>query len=581
MKSLPIEIPFIWPDVRRLAGCSGPAPDFDAFLAESDLILGVIHGLTDVGVGRLKKTLAKEPTASHSGNGKPSSPSTEKKVRLIVTAYPTCPTTSDVLLALLQLQTSHSSLEVRIVTCDLWSGPENTLACYKAVDSLPTVIFGSSASFEEVTDEPNHLTLAFSPEPILAAEWQKWFDVKWLKAVRLTEQRAIIPALVIPEGTLEAAQKWAAYEQLCVDEQDGEELVEVTVDPITGEVTATAADGTPVTTVSTDNKLPKVSPVYRKLAQLLDMGHLVSVDKTTRLLPFEVSVKPKWFGVETLKQIGSVKRQVSYHISALTEDELKQLENRRKKTSELLDLFSFSLADGQRWMPKTAEELFRQENSRINTEAKGILSKLIAGDLDKFIAGRRKAVSEDANRMYRDLFPDRNLSDDALDEIMNALKKRFEEAQQRSFLPQLSFNRVSLPQPQDSAWKSQLGSALHLLLSIVRYPRKACRNGTYFARGMTAKPQDILKAMNLLKDPFVEDFDRFEARDRAEAELEEVDSIEAADHTAEDKCQKLFELLGHKITANADQATGAEGNDFVKKPVKEESTLFDMNEDDE
>lgn len=577
MKSLPIETPFIWPDVRRLAGCSGPAPDFDALLAESDLVLGVVHGFTDVGVGRLKKTLAKEPTASHNGNGKPSSPSTEKKVRLIVTVYATCPTTSDVLLALLQLQTSHASLEVRIVTCDLWSGPENTVACYKAVDSVPTVLFGSSASFEDVSDEPNHLTLAFSPEPILAAEWQKWFDVKWLKAARLTEQRANMPALVIPEGTLEAAQKWAAYEQLCVDEQDGEELVKVTVDPVTGEVTAIAADGTPVTTVSTDNKLPKFSPVYRKLAQLLDMGHLVSVDKTTRLLPFEVSVKPKWFGVETLKQIGSVKRQVSYHISALTEDELKQLENRRKKTSELLDLFSFSLADGQRWMPKTAEELFRQENSRINTEAKGILSKLIAGDLDKFIAGRRKAVSEDANRMYRDLFPDRNLSDDALNEIMTALKKRFEEAQQRSFLPQLSFNRVSLPQPQDSAWKSQLGSALHLLLSIVRYPRKACRNGTYFARGMTAKPQDILKAMNLLKDPFVEGFDRFEARDRAEAELEEVDSIEAADHTAEDKCQKLFELLGHKIAANADQATGdAEGHDSVKKPVNEESTLFDM-----
>ena len=586
MKSLPIETPFIWPDVRRLAGCSGPAPDLDALLAESDLVLGVVHGFTDVGVGRLKKILAKEPTASHNGNGKPSSPSTEKKVRLIVTVYPTCPTTSDVLLALLQLQTSHASLEVRIVTCDLWSGPENTVAFYKAVDSVPTVLFGSSASFEDVSDEPNHLTLAFSPEPILAAEWQKWFDVKWLKAARLTEQRAIIPALVIPEGTLEAAQKWAAYEQLCVDEQDGEELVEVTVDPVTGEVTAKAADGTPVTTVSTDNKLPKVSPVYRKLAQLLDMGHLVSVDKTTRILPFEVPVKPKWFGLETLKQIGLVKRQLSYRISALSEEELKNLEKRRKKTGELLDLFSFSLADGQRWMPKTAEELFQQENSRINTEAKGILDKLIAGNIDNFLDGRRKTVSVDANKMYRDLMPDRtssgddSLSKDAIDEIMADLKRRFEGAQHRSFLPELSFTRISLPQPQNDTWKSQLGSSLHLLLSIVRYPRKACRNGRYFSQGMAAKPRDILKAMNVLNDPFVEAFDRFEAQERAEKELEEVDSIEAADHTAEEKCQKLFELLGHKSAANADQSTGdAEGHDSVKKPVKEESTLFDMEDD--
>ncbi len=168
------------------------------------------------------------------------------------------------------------------------------------------------------------------------------------------------------------------------------------------------------------------------------------MDKTTRLAPFEVPVKPKWFGLETLKQIGSVKRQVSYKITPLTKEELKQLETRRTKTSELLELFSFSLADSQRWMPKAAEELFQQENSRVNTEAAGILSKLIAGDLDKFMVGRRKAVGEDANRMYRDLFPDKELSDDALDEIMDALKKRFEGAQKRSFLPQLSFSRVSL-----------------------------------------------------------------------------------------------------------------------------------------
>ncbi len=203
--------------------------------------------------------------------------------------------------------------------------------------------------------------------------------------------------------------------------------MKVTVDPITGEVSAKAADGKLVTTLSTDNNLPKISPVYRKLAQLLDKGHLVSVDKTTRLRPFAVPVTPKWFGLQTLKQIGSVKRQVSYHISALTEQELKDLENRRTKTSELLDLFSFSLADRQHWMPSAAEELFRAENNRINTEAKGILSKLMSGDLDKFMAERRNTVSQDANRMFRDLFPDGNLSKYALDEIIGALKKRFQE----------------------------------------------------------------------------------------------------------------------------------------------------------
>lgn len=563
MSNPQIEIPFVWPDCRKLADCLGPEPEFASLIAKSHLVLGVIHGVTLASVVRLEEMLATNPTIGSNGNGQPGAASSETQIRLIVALYPTCPTRSKTLVNLLRLQEKHSSLEVRLVTCDLLSRPENALACYKNLGSLPTMLIGSSASMEDIRQETTHFTVAFIPDPILATEWTKWFDVRWLKAVRLTESRARIPHLVLPKGSPEAEQEWEAYERLFGDEKPDVE-VSFSIDPSTGEVIANGTDGKPVATISTEQKLPKVSPIYRKLAQLLDMGHLVSVDKTTRLLPFEVSVKPKWFGLDTLKQIGSVKRQISYRISALTEDELKQLENRRKKTSELLDLFSFSLADSQRWMPSTAEDLFRQEIGRINTEAKGILSKLIAGDLDKFMAGRRKSVGADANRMYRDLFPDQNLSEEALNEIMAALKKRFEEAQQKSFLPQLSFNRVSLPQPQDTAWKSQLGSALHLLLSIIRYPRKASRNGIYFARGMTAKPPQILKAMNLLDDPFTTIFDQSAARDKAESELATVDAIGASDATAESKCEQLFDFLGHQLpngtAVSSDRATGDEEN---------------------
>lgn len=555
-----IELPFVWPDSRKLAQCPGPAPDLKAVISDSQLVLGIVHGITGATVRVLDEVLSKKPVPSGNGNGRPAAGTPDKQIRLIVTLYPTCPTTTETLQGLHRLQQSHPSFQARITTCDLLSAPENALACYKTPDTVPTLFFGSSATLESVSHEPTHMTVGLVPEPVLAAEWAKTFDVRWLQAVRLTEQRTTIPHLVLPEGTVEAAQMWAAYERLCVEEQAEEEVVEVIVDPATGEVSAKAVDGTPVITVSTDSKIPKVSQVYRTLQQLLDKGHLVSVDKTTRLLPFEVSVKPKWFGLETLKQIGSVKRQVSYRISALTEEELKQLETRRKKTSELLDLFSFSLADGQRWMPSSAEELFRQETNRINTEAKGVLSQLVSGDLDKFLTARRKAVSEDANRMYRDLFPDRKLSDDAIDEIMHALKHRFEQAEARSFLPQLSFTRVSLPQPQDTAWKSQLGSALHLLLSIVRYPRKACRNGPYFARGMTAKPPQILAAMNVLNDPFIDRFEKYEAKDIAEAELDKTDEIQASDAIVEDKCEQLLELLGHKsvkCTGSADLPNGS------------------------
>lgn len=437
------------------------------------------------------------------------------------------------------------------MTCNLLSSPQNTVALYATPTSVPTILVGPAAGFEERSVEPGHLTFAFLPEPTLAAEWAKWFDVKWLHAARLTTKRAEIPDLVLPEGTEEAARKWAAYQQLCrnrgLEEGEEEEGVEINVDPVTGDVSAKKSDGTAVKTVSTQSSLPRLSPVYRKLTKLFEMGHLVSVDKATRLRPLEVPVKPKWFGLETLTQIGSIKRQVSYRISALTEKELKDLENRRKKNSELLELFSFSLADGQRWMPSSAEQLFRRENDRINAEAKGKLAGLIAGNLDAFMANRRERVVKDANSMYRDLFPEKSLSETAIDEMMDDLKTRFEQALTGTFLPQLSFTQVSLPQPQDATWKSHLGSALHLLFSVARYPRKAAKNGVYFARGMSAKPAEILKAMNPLNDPFVEAFEQGNAEALAEAELEEIDTIERGEDTPEDKCGLLFQLLGHKV----------------------------------
>lgn len=554
MKEPRLEPPFVWPDARSLAACPGPVPDIDTLIAESTLIFGVVHGITLVSVMRLYEAFA--PHEHSAPVSKPPSSSTQaaKTIRLIVVVYPTCPTTSSDLLALLGLQDANLTVEIRLSTCELDSHPTNTMAFYRSADSAPIVLFGASAGFEDVSQEPAHLTLAFSPEPILVAEWQKWFDVRWLQSAKLTQERTAIPELVLPEGTHEAARDWAYYEALCGMETSASDTVEVTIDPATGEVVATTADGTPVETVSTKNSLPKISPVYRKLSQLLELGHLVSVDKTTRLLPFEVSVKPKWFGLETLTQIGSVKRQVNCRISALTDAELKDLESRRTKTGPLLELSSFSLADSQRWMPRAAEELYRMEATRVAAEAEGILAKLITGNLDAFMAGRRQMVSDDANRMYRTLFPDKSLSEDAIDGIMAALKKRLDEAQKRPFLPQLSFNCVSLPSPQDSTWKSSLGSAVHLLLNIARYPRKACKNGTYFARGMATKTPDILKAMNLLNDPFVDVFDRFESRERAESELQTIDEIEASELSPDEKCEALFKLLGHEMEVPTGQS---------------------------
>lgn len=107
------ELPFVWPDSRKLADCPGPTPDIDSFLAESQLVLGVVHGLTDAGVARLDKALTPKSAPRRNGNGQAVG-SQDKKIRLVLTLYPACPTKTDTLLGLLHLQNAHSSLEHRL-----------------------------------------------------------------------------------------------------------------------------------------------------------------------------------------------------------------------------------------------------------------------------------------------------------------------------------------------------------------------------------------------------------------------------------------------------------------------------------
>lgn len=543
MSQIQLEPPFIWPDPRSLGGCKVSIASLSSLLSDSQLILGSVHGLTEDHVNDLCDVLMQK--SEPGGNGHVLLPGIYRQtVRLVVTVYPACPTTENTLMKLLQLQESHEGVSIRIAACELLDQKQNIVAYYRRPEDVPLLLVGTGTGFTDLIPDRNHCTAVFKVEPVLASSWANWFDYRWAKAVPLTSSRTTIPRLVLPKRTEQAARLWDAYEN-ALHRDAAEDLAGVTVevDPSTGQVTAKNADGENVSTPSSEAGLPRLTPVYGKLASLFEKGHLVSIDKHTRLQPLEVPVKPKWFGLETLRQIGKVKRQVSYKISLLTKEELKDLENRRKKMSELLDAFTFSLADGQRWMPTSAQSLFHGEITRVNGEAKEILADLIADDLKGFLDSRRDGVFDDANRMYGDLFPGKVIAKEALNEIMDTFRSRLEKAQQRSFLPQVSFTKVSLPLPHEAAWTSDLGSAFHLLLSIIRYPRKACLNGPYFGRGLEARPDQILESMNVLSDPFINRFQDHGARGVAEADLQTCEEIADSDMPTPDKCERLFQLL--------------------------------------
>ncbi len=58
-----LDSPFVWPGSRSLAGIAGPVPNLDAIMVESNLVLGVVHGLTVAGVTRHPNCRGTQPIA--------------------------------------------------------------------------------------------------------------------------------------------------------------------------------------------------------------------------------------------------------------------------------------------------------------------------------------------------------------------------------------------------------------------------------------------------------------------------------------------------------------------------------------
>ena len=230
---------------------------------------------------------------------------------------------------------------------------------------------GASPNFGLTPPTPARVNLTFVPDARLRESWCNWFNYLWAISIPLTAATVEIPRLVPAEGSLEAARLWSNYVQSCRQTVEMTGLVAdgmVSIDPETGEVVAHSPAGEAVASPSESVGIARLSPTAEKIVTLFEMGSVVTIDKTTRTRPLDAPMKAQWFGIEKQRQIGVVTRKVEYRISLLDDALKKEIEKSRTGIRGLLDSFSYPLADGVRWMPKAARDLFEQEMTRINTD---------------------------------------------------------------------------------------------------------------------------------------------------------------------------------------------------------------------
>ena len=284
--------PFVWPSAARQAH-KQCAYIFQHALKDATRILGMASAVDCRGVDWLDQFLHQ---------------SSDPQVLVVLAVFGGCPTGSDDLSRLLELQdrTEHDRIQFRVLPMAGGPGaPANCLVAVPAEGIPPVFLFGPTPNFGIDRADRTQVNMCFEAEPTLFDQWRQWFDLIWLQAAHLTEATANIPDLVPATGTPAAAAQWQTYCDLCsqfVVRSDGGRLA---TDSEAGEVLSGqkgyGSEDPPPTTIA---NLPKLDPLEDRVTRLFRAGQQVTIAYYSAIRPLEVPVNPRLLSQEAQIRMG-------------------------------------------------------------------------------------------------------------------------------------------------------------------------------------------------------------------------------------------------------------------------------------
>ena len=533
---LPSDPPLVWPEPRWYAQAARyeTQPPFEALAGKCGLIAGVLVGVSDATI--------KWIDALFHGQS-------NRRIVLVILVFPTGPTREEHLLALKMLQAQvsapESELEIRVLPVERVFGhdfekpvlPPTALLAHDTNTGRSWLCIGSVGDAGRDAVQPASFNVVFQPDDALRDQWRRWFQYLFARAVPLTPETVRIPHLVPAPGDPAAVEMWSAFAAAC-GTCDAENIKPPVVDQQTGEVTAEPGGAA---VKPWDGGATALDPLAQKLQQVYARGWLVTMDETTRIKPLAIPVKATLLGQQSERMVGALTHKQSFSLQVLDDAVAKEIEKCRRVT-DLMDLVTYLLSLGNRWLPEAAKALLEKELAARN--AKGIASLKAAlggGKPGDFVSKRRGKITEDLNAMYKQLGQGFSVPDEKLAAVLAEVEKRLGAALESRITPRAVYNRIAPPDLTATAPKENWSQPLSLLLRSARLLRESVTDA-YFPRrfaGLSFTEPDFQAAMNIFDDSIA----REPASRRALVELKALDEIEAADQNPKEKCAAVWQII--------------------------------------
>jgi hypothetical protein len=526
------QLPLVWPEPRVSGGSARYACELptDGVLRAAVTLFGVVSAIDDRAVDWLEGFLADHK---------------DTKLRLVISLHPTCRTSVSALQKLVRLmQSDEDRATFKVFPEESLRDRSSNLLCVCGADGSLTILSGPTENLGFAAATPSHANVATQVDAATFESCRKWFDYLWAVAGPLNpEIAASMPRLVLPEGEIEAARQWESFRKQCLDQGTAEApTIRVEVDQESGEIVLLYALGEPVESPTEAIGAPTLDLFADGVARMFVLGSLVTIDKLSRIPPLEAPVKPEWFGVDSFRQTGMVRAQTSFKVAPFDESMLKKIDRLRRVSGELLPRYSFSLADGVRWIPKKAIPFFEAALAAANADAKELLGATIGDSVESFLVSQRDRIRADAQRMYEVYHPNGKIPESAVDSIFNELKVRLDKTKADKIIPRVAYAPIAFNPTGSSDWSSPWGQAFALLKGIAEFPREAMTD-RFFWQGIKTDEDALIQAMNVADDCLVKEYGGRKAKLRAEYELDLIKRLEDATADALAKCRVLWVLI--------------------------------------
>lgn len=526
---LPSTPPLVWPEPRWHAGHGRyvPHPPFQDFLAKVDLLAGVLVGAADSSIHWLE-TLLSAPIP--------------RRVLLVVVVAPAGPTREEHLKALESLQAQHQGpqkeFQVRVLPADRAVGadyekstlPPTTLLAHSTHTGETWLSIGSVGDTGH--DDPTiaSFNAVFHPDDALRDAWRRWFHYLFESAAPLTTETVRVPHLVPAQGDPAAAELWAAFQQTCLRPAQ-EHTSPPTVDPETGEVEAKPWD----------DGITALDPLGQIFQQVYASGWLVTVDEATRIKPLSIPVKATLLGQQSARIVGALTQTQAFTLQVLGDEADKAIEKCRKVT-DVMELLTYPLSQGNRWLPEAARGLLEKEIESRNEQGRKALREALGGlDIKTFVANRAERIRKNLNEMYRQLGQGDAVPDDKLKAVLDEVERRLTKALDARITPRAVYNRIGAPNLTATAPDENWNQPLSLLTRSARTLRESLADH-YFPRkfsGLAFSDADFRRACDVFGDVIVQN----QESGRAKEELNLIEGILDGELPSKEKCRSIWQLI--------------------------------------